>query len=330
MIDDIPTNIMDAARECHNRIMAQSEGVGLTEARAVYNIARTIMEQQSSARAQAWEQAAQFIDNRASDYVQEHGVTDPETGTVEFPGWGDEYVSELEELAEGIRARSSQPIADHSSDVSNMVAPATLPDDRQSVDVPDYEGFALAICQFAFDGGDADGGTIQEIGLKHRVLRAEEFDLDRHKSVLNAEYFEPGDLVYCFNFSNPLPASPVSDYVPLCSTKGYHLILDITVTEDEEPGCRVEFAGVIEDAEIDGFPFSCEGYCLRIETGNAAYIMLESATLNTLTALRTAYSSIVERDLVSEPLILGALAAQGIEPSSRVKITFKNGEYPQS
>lgn len=64
-----------------------------------------------SPRARAMEEAAKFIDNRASQYVQEHGITDPETGTVEFPGWGDEYVSELEELAEGIRALSSQPVA---------------------------------------------------------------------------------------------------------------------------------------------------------------------------------------------------------------------------
>jgi hypothetical protein len=36
---------------------------------------------------------------------------DPATGTVEFPGWGDEYVCELEYLANGIRALSSQSIA---------------------------------------------------------------------------------------------------------------------------------------------------------------------------------------------------------------------------
>lgn len=64
--------------------------------------------------------------------------------------------------------------------------------------LPDYEGFALAICQIAFDGCDADGGTIQELGLEYGVLRTEKFNPSRHKNVANAEYFEPGDLVYCF------------------------------------------------------------------------------------------------------------------------------------
>jgi len=67
--------------------------------------------------------------------------------------------------------------------------------------LPDYEGFALAMCQFAFDGSDADGGTIQELGLEYGILRTEDFNPKKHKSVLNSEYFEPGDLVYCFNFS---------------------------------------------------------------------------------------------------------------------------------
>ncbi|MDP8249593.1 hypothetical protein [Pseudochrobactrum saccharolyticum] len=55
------------------------------------------------------EQAAKFLDQRAHDYVQKHGMTDPSTGVVEFPGWGDEYVSELEDLAAAIRALSAEP-----------------------------------------------------------------------------------------------------------------------------------------------------------------------------------------------------------------------------
>lgn len=66
---------------------------------------------------------------------------------------------------------------------------------------PDYEGFALAMCQIAFEGSDADGGTIQELGLEYGVLHTEKFNPTRHKNVANAEYLEPGDLVYCFNFS---------------------------------------------------------------------------------------------------------------------------------
>lgn len=68
------------------------------------------------------EQAANFIDQRLSDYVQEHGTTDPSTGIVELPGWGDEYVSTLEDLAEDIRAISPAKIAlaDHWHDISSV------------------------------------------------------------------------------------------------------------------------------------------------------------------------------------------------------------------
>lgn len=55
------------------------------------------------------EQAANFLEQRVHDYVQEHGMTDPSTGVVKYPGWGDEYVSELEDLAEAIRALSAEP-----------------------------------------------------------------------------------------------------------------------------------------------------------------------------------------------------------------------------
>ena len=64
---------------------------------------------------------------------------------------------------------------------------------------PDYEGFALEICQVAFEGDDIDGASIQEIGLEYGVLRTEEFNEKMHKNILNAEYYDPGELVYCFN-----------------------------------------------------------------------------------------------------------------------------------
>ncbi|KAB2788159.1 hypothetical protein F9K97_03380 [Brucella anthropi] len=75
-----------------------------------------------SPRAQALEEAAKFIDKKVSDYVQEHGATDPETGAVEFPGWGDEYVSELEELAEDIRTLSYQSVAEQSAAESDVLS----------------------------------------------------------------------------------------------------------------------------------------------------------------------------------------------------------------
>jgi hypothetical protein len=56
------------------------------------------------------ELAARFVEKRLHDYVSEHGSTDPDTGTVEYPSNGEEYVYELEEIIEGIRALAT-PIA---------------------------------------------------------------------------------------------------------------------------------------------------------------------------------------------------------------------------
>jgi len=54
--------------------------------------------------ANAYETAAKWVEKRCDDYVSEHGSSDPETGMVEFPGDGEEYVGELMEIAEGLRA----------------------------------------------------------------------------------------------------------------------------------------------------------------------------------------------------------------------------------
>ena len=54
--------------------------------------------------ANAHETAAKWVEKRCDDYVNEHGSIDPETGTVEFPGDGEEYVGELMEIVEGLRA----------------------------------------------------------------------------------------------------------------------------------------------------------------------------------------------------------------------------------
>lgn len=58
------------------------------------------------------ELAARFVEKRLNDYCAEHGRTDPDTGTVEYPGNGDEYVYELEEIIEGIRALSTEGLAE--------------------------------------------------------------------------------------------------------------------------------------------------------------------------------------------------------------------------
>ncbi|HAU75600.1 MAG TPA: hypothetical protein DCW88_08710, partial [Agrobacterium sp.] len=49
------------------------------------------------------ELAARFVEKRRDDYVREHGSYDPSTGFTEFPGSGEEYVGELEEIIDGIR-----------------------------------------------------------------------------------------------------------------------------------------------------------------------------------------------------------------------------------
>ena len=48
--------------------------------------------------------AVKAIEKRRDDYIREHGITDTETGTVEFPGGGEEYVAELDEIVESLQA----------------------------------------------------------------------------------------------------------------------------------------------------------------------------------------------------------------------------------
>ena len=63
--------------------------------------------------ANAYETAAKWVEKRMDDYVNEHGSEDPETGSLELPGTGDEYVCELMEIADGLRALKPAEGADH-------------------------------------------------------------------------------------------------------------------------------------------------------------------------------------------------------------------------
>lgn len=54
--------------------------------------------------ANAYETAAKWVEKRSDDYVNEHGSNDPETGSIELPGTGEEYVCELLDIADGLRA----------------------------------------------------------------------------------------------------------------------------------------------------------------------------------------------------------------------------------
>nr|WP_325265952.1 hypothetical protein [uncultured Rhizobium sp.] len=52
------------------------------------------------------ELAARFVEKRLKDYVDEYGSTDSETGIVEFPGNGREYVASLKRSSKHPRSRS--------------------------------------------------------------------------------------------------------------------------------------------------------------------------------------------------------------------------------
>jgi hypothetical protein len=56
------------------------------------------------------EAAIRFVETRRNDYVSEHGMYDPETGATEFPDGG-EYVGELEEIIDGLKALAAAPVA---------------------------------------------------------------------------------------------------------------------------------------------------------------------------------------------------------------------------
>jgi hypothetical protein len=55
-------------------------------------------------RNQALEDVAKLIDKKVDSYCREHGSYDHTTGVTEYPGDGAEWVCEMEELAEEIRA----------------------------------------------------------------------------------------------------------------------------------------------------------------------------------------------------------------------------------
>lgn len=76
--------------------------------------------------------------------------------------------------------------------------------DQKDFSVQLYE-FAKAITQISFEGGDADGGQIQDLAEKLGLLREEPFDPDNeeHQNVCEAGEFETGMPVY---FLKDLPA----------------------------------------------------------------------------------------------------------------------------
>ncbi|WP_151982457.1 hypothetical protein [Marinobacter salarius] len=62
---------------------------------------------QSQGVPEGLEIAARHIERKADNYDQDHGTTDPSTGSREYPGDGAEYYAEMTELAEEVRALST-------------------------------------------------------------------------------------------------------------------------------------------------------------------------------------------------------------------------------
>jgi len=69
---------------------------------------------------QGLELAANHIERKADNYDREHGITDPYTGTREYPGDGADYYREMMELAEEVRALTTPGNADtaHTDDAA--------------------------------------------------------------------------------------------------------------------------------------------------------------------------------------------------------------------
>lgn len=56
---------------------------------------------------------------------------------------------------------------------------------------PNYKAFALEIIQEALQGSDWDGGSIQDLAVKHRILKRVKYDPKVHGP--NDIDVEPGD-----------------------------------------------------------------------------------------------------------------------------------------
>jgi hypothetical protein len=86
------------------------------------------------------EDAARLIDQKFKDYVEEFGRMEPDTGHMNFPGNGDEYLETLEELAEEIRLlKPSAALVV----VEPSLTPAQPAGDVRELDLKAHEIFGL-------------------------------------------------------------------------------------------------------------------------------------------------------------------------------------------
>ncbi|MEO0449058.1 MAG: hypothetical protein AAFZ74_01925 [Pseudomonadota bacterium] len=70
----------------------------------IAEIARNALDGKISSQPASADAAADLIEQKVKDYHEEHGMYDPSTGCTEYPGEGGEWVHEMQELAEEIRA----------------------------------------------------------------------------------------------------------------------------------------------------------------------------------------------------------------------------------
>jgi len=86
--------------------LADGEKVGLVRLSDAQALQARVLQLESAlqtAEAVGIERAAKWVDIRRDAYVNQFGSYDPETGSTEFSTAGDEYVGELEDIAERIR-----------------------------------------------------------------------------------------------------------------------------------------------------------------------------------------------------------------------------------
>ena len=59
--------------------------------------------------------------------------------------------------------------------------------------------FARELLTASFEGCSFDGGDIQDLALKHDLVRVEEYDPEVHVTIQGCEILNKGDDIYCFN-----------------------------------------------------------------------------------------------------------------------------------
>lgn len=135
-----------------------------------------------------FETAAKWVDKRCDDYVNEHGASDPETGTVEFPGDGEEYVGELMEIAEGIRGLAHQSTPAEQPAPVAVVLPERSNQDyaiehaeymAKSADhvLEAFQAYGLALLAVDEGGDDGEGEQFEAIDSARSDLQESLIDL---------------------------------------------------------------------------------------------------------------------------------------------------------